>query len=356
MDPAPPPLGAYSNKRVLSATAAAAIVASGVLLLAVLPAEYGIDPTGIGKLAGLTSLSAQGTRAEGDPFPLPAPESRFIHEGSWPTTSTEVARLEGYAAEGATQDLTVPLTLHNLTRLTATLSWTDDNATDGNATQPDLFQVQLVAPDGRASAAVLGRNAPGGAGNATATFQWRTAPHPREFEAVAPREAAERFRAIIPTDDSGKGDWRIRVTLLEAGAGTPEAPGEDAGNQWNLTVTAETFSLSQKSDPRNRHDVVHLTIPPGEGLEFKLHMDKDENVTYSWTADGMLYFDFHGDQDGAPASAFTSYMSNDAKTDRGTLTAPFKGRHGWYWENIDHARAITLRLETRGTYTVIGKV
>jgi hypothetical protein len=42
--------------------AVALVVAALVLIVAVLPAEYGIDPTGIGKALGLTELNAPATR------------------------------------------------------------------------------------------------------------------------------------------------------------------------------------------------------------------------------------------------------------------------------------------------------
>jgi hypothetical protein len=47
-----------SNAQLLKATAVAIVVAAIVLVAAVLPAEYGIDPTGIGRWLGLTSLSS----------------------------------------------------------------------------------------------------------------------------------------------------------------------------------------------------------------------------------------------------------------------------------------------------------
>ena len=43
---------------LFKATGVALIVASAVLVFAVLPAEYGIDPTGVGKRIGLSALSA----------------------------------------------------------------------------------------------------------------------------------------------------------------------------------------------------------------------------------------------------------------------------------------------------------
>jgi len=46
-----------SSKNLVKATVAAIVLASAVLLLIVLPAEYNIDPTGFGKTVGLTRLS-----------------------------------------------------------------------------------------------------------------------------------------------------------------------------------------------------------------------------------------------------------------------------------------------------------
>ena len=45
-----------STPQLLKATALALAVAGAILLTTVLPAEYGIDPTGIGKALGLTAL------------------------------------------------------------------------------------------------------------------------------------------------------------------------------------------------------------------------------------------------------------------------------------------------------------
>ena len=42
--------------RLLRSTAVAALIAVGLLITAVLPAEYGIDPTGIGRVLGLTKM------------------------------------------------------------------------------------------------------------------------------------------------------------------------------------------------------------------------------------------------------------------------------------------------------------
>jgi hypothetical protein len=69
-----------TRKRLLAATAIALAVALVVLVAAVLPAEYGIDPLGTGKALGLTALfeadsgdatAPAASAAEGDATPLP---------------------------------------------------------------------------------------------------------------------------------------------------------------------------------------------------------------------------------------------------------------------------------------------
>jgi hypothetical protein len=45
-----------SARRLLRSTAIAAVVATAILFTIVLPAEYGIDPTGVGKMLGLKEM------------------------------------------------------------------------------------------------------------------------------------------------------------------------------------------------------------------------------------------------------------------------------------------------------------
>jgi hypothetical protein len=89
----PPDTQTASGKRIARSVALAFVVAAVLLVTAVLPAEYGIDPTGIGGVLGLTKLHAPATRtievkdviggnervrevpipAPGEPTPLPNP-------------------------------------------------------------------------------------------------------------------------------------------------------------------------------------------------------------------------------------------------------------------------------------------
>jgi len=53
------PSGAPQQRRLWVATLAALGAAAVLLVIAILPAEYGIDPTGIGRALGLTALTGQ---------------------------------------------------------------------------------------------------------------------------------------------------------------------------------------------------------------------------------------------------------------------------------------------------------
>lgn len=55
------PTAAPSRRSLMKATLFALIIAAAILVLAVLPAEYGIDPTGVGSHLGLVALASTET-------------------------------------------------------------------------------------------------------------------------------------------------------------------------------------------------------------------------------------------------------------------------------------------------------
>lgn len=63
-DTDPTTAAAPSRKKLLIGSAAAVAVAAVALVMFVLPAEFGIDPTGAGKALGLTELAEQGMSEE----------------------------------------------------------------------------------------------------------------------------------------------------------------------------------------------------------------------------------------------------------------------------------------------------
>ena len=64
-----------AKKELLRGTGLAALVAGLILTVAILPAEYGIDPTGIGKALGLTTLHRPATAAADS---VPAPQGSQV--------------------------------------------------------------------------------------------------------------------------------------------------------------------------------------------------------------------------------------------------------------------------------------
>ncbi|MBI5861124.1 MAG: hypothetical protein HZB64_02920 [Rhodocyclales bacterium] len=65
--------------QLVKATGIALVAAAAILITVVLPAEHGIDPTGVGKALGLTRLSASGGEITAGlpaaPAAIPSPES-----------------------------------------------------------------------------------------------------------------------------------------------------------------------------------------------------------------------------------------------------------------------------------------
>src|SRR5688500_4543517 len=72
-----------SAKRLLQATGIALVAAAVILVTTILPAEYGIDPTGIGARLGLTSLSAATTATASEvAAPPPVPTTPALTDDS----------------------------------------------------------------------------------------------------------------------------------------------------------------------------------------------------------------------------------------------------------------------------------
>ncbi len=92
-----------------------------------------------------------------------------------------------------------------------------------------------------------------------------------------------------------------------------------------------------------------FTLGPYEYVEFKYHLEKDAVMLFSWTADGDVQQDFHGDPDGGGKDATQSYDKQPRRTSAGSFVAPFSGIHGWYWENPG-AQTVTVTMTTSGFY------
>lgn len=196
-------------------------------------------------------------------------------------------------------------------------------------------------------------------------FLVRDTPLPREIEASSDGEARAAFEKNDPPDPTATGEWKARVSLIDAGdgdaaQGIPLAtgPAADTGEDWKITISVQTYALqvAEKPGTRQRSDTLTLEIHAGGELEYKLAMALGKRVDYTWTTNGpSVYVDFHGEKTGDASGAFTRHKNGDFTTDSGTLIAPFDGRHGWFWRNTNGS-PVTIKLELRGQYEIIGRV
>lgn len=101
-----------------------------------------------------------------------------------------------------------------------------------------------------------------------------------------------------------------------------------------------------------QQETVELMVAPGEGMEYKYRLDQGEALLYSWKASGPVNFEFHAEPDGAPRGYAQTYEMGQGRSEAsGTLTAPFSGIHGWFWENRG-AQPVTVTLSSAGYYNV----
>lgn len=97
-------------------------------------------------------------------------------------------------------------------------------------------------------------------------------------------------------------------------------------------------------------DSLQLTIAPYQFLEYKYRLEKGATMLYAWTASGEVRSELHADPDGDPKPEPVSFDRKPARGANGSLTAPFAGIHGWFWENLG-GEPITISLTTAGFYS-----
>ena len=127
-----------------------------------------------------------------------------------------------------------------------------------------------------------------------------------------------------------------QVDALEAGKGT----------------TAGGGTILAPQDTAFKQETITFEAGPREGFEYKYRLEKGEALLYSWTASAPMNTEFHAEPDGAPRGYAQTYEKKDGMTGAsGTLTAPFSGIHGWYWENTTDQPA-KVTLTTAGYYNL----
>ncbi|EAQ95774.2 hypothetical protein [Congregibacter litoralis] len=131
------------------------------------------------------------------------------------------------------------------------------------------------------------------------------------------------------------------------------------GQKLGLTLLADAAETTTSppqpeivsADPEQ---VVEVTVPAGEGIEYKFRMNQHDKLFYEWITDGEpLYFDLHGEPEGDTTGYFESYAIATLDSMEGSFTAPFTGSHGWYWKNTS-TKPVAIQLIVNGQYQIIG--
>jgi hypothetical protein len=98
-------------------------------------------------------------------------------------------------------------------------------------------------------------------------------------------------------------------------------------------------------------ETVEFKVAPREGIEYKYRLDQGEALLYSWKATAPVNVEFHAEPDSGPRGYAQTYEKSQGTAASGTLTAPFSGIHGWYWENTTD-QEITITLASAGYYNL----
>jgi len=138
-----------------------------------------------------------------------------------------------------------------------------------------------------------------------------------------------------------------KLGLMELGAVGRQV---EALNASTAAGTSQAALVVPQEKPFN-HETVTFELKPGGSIEYKYRLDKGEALLYSWSAPAPVNFEFHAEPDGAPRGYAQTYEKSTAAAASGTLTAPFPGIHGWYWENPTE-RPVTVTLTSSGFYNL----
>ncbi|QHI36777.1 hypothetical protein IMCC3317_21470 [Kordia antarctica] len=128
---------------------------------------------------------------------------------------------------------------------------------------------------------------------------------------------------------------------------------EKLGSSPSTAKPIEANNPAPDAQYSEREDVITVIVPAEKGIEYKFKSLKYGSIKYEWTTDkGIVYIDFHGEvkQENPPKNVFyESYTLAYSNNMAGTLTAPFEGKHGWYFRN-ETKEDIVVTLKLNGQY------
>ncbi len=146
-----------------------------------------------------------------------------------------------------------------------------------------------------------------------------------------------------------------KKSALSVTADSPPSSSADISiKEIDPKLVEEQMAMLRQEAKASWKDTVTITIPPLKGLEYKFYLEKGDNLEFEWESEGArIHFDFHGEPKGDTTGYFKSFKITTDNKSSGTLTAPFTGSHGWYWENKTQT-PVKIFLKTKGIYQILG--
>ncbi len=134
---------------------------------------------------------------------------------------------------------------------------------------------------------------------------------------------------------------------------------EKLGSAPNVPKPIEANNPPPSEQFTEQNDTINVTVPAGKGIEYKFKALKYGSIKYEWSTanDAIVYIDFHGEvkQEKPPKNVFyESYTLAYSNNMAGTFTAPFEGKHGWYFRN-NNKEDITITIRLKGQYKLFNK-
>ncbi|BAV63336.1 hypothetical protein [Sphingobium cloacae] len=88
-------------------------------------------------------------------------------------------------------------------------------------------------------------------------------------------------------------------------------------------------------------------LQPYESIELKYVIDKDQPVSFEWTASTPVNYDMHAHPFDGGEELTESYSIAKADHLAGSYVAAFSGIHGWHWQNRGF-ETVHLKLKASG--------
>jgi hypothetical protein len=92
-----------------------------------------------------------------------------------------------------------------------------------------------------------------------------------------------------------------------------------------------------------------LALGPKQAFEYKYRLEQGASMVYAWSTTAPITFEFHGEPYDHTLKVVT-YEKQQNDHAAGSLTTPFAGIHGWYWENPTD-RPLTITIHSAGFFT-----